>query len=135
LTNSSIAIVQIALISTKQFDGSRIMPVISRPSGGAALLPEPELAAMDLVSVLQALADPVRLEIVRTLHAVQGAKACGTFDLPVGKSTLSHHFKVLREVGLIRQRVDGRRRLSELREDDLEQRFPGLLASVLAARP
>lgn len=106
---------------------------ISRPTGGTGLLPEPELADMDLASVLQALADPVRLEIVRTLHAVQGAKACGTFDLPVGKSTLSHHFKVLREVGLIHQRVDGRRRLSELREDDVDERFPGLLASVLAA--
>jgi len=51
----------------------------------------------------------------------------------VGKSTASHHFKVLREAGLIRQRLDGRERLTELRLEDLEKRFPGLLKSVLAA--
>ena|SRR5206468_3685328 len=99
-----------------------------------AVLPEPEPADMRLESVLQALGDPVRLQIVRQLQAGPRAKACGTFGLPVGKSTASHHFKVLREAGLIRQRVEGRERLSELRRDDLEQRFPGLLESVLAAR-
>lgn len=99
-----------------------------------ARLPEPEPAEMRLESVLQALGDPVRLEIVRKLRAAPSAKACGTFDLPVGKSTASHHFKVLREAGLIRQRVEGRRRLTELRERDVEERFPGLLTSVLSAR-
>ena len=99
----------------------------------AAVLPEPEPAEMNLESVLQALGDPVRLQIVRKLHASQSPKACGTFGLPVGKSTASHHFKVLREAGLIRQRVEGRERLTVLREEDVEERFPGLLASVLAA--
>jgi DNA-binding transcriptional ArsR family regulator len=88
---------------------------------------------MSLEAVLQALGDPVRLQIVRKLHECQEAKACGTFGLPVGKSTASHHFKVLREAGLIRQRVEGRERLIELRASDLEERFPGLLSSVLAA--
>jgi DNA-binding transcriptional ArsR family regulator len=97
------------------------------------LLPEPQPADLTLEVVLQALGDPVRLEIVRKLHASPQAKACGTFDLPIGKSTASHHFRVLREAGLIRQRVEGRERLSELREDDVEERFPGLLASVLTA--
>jgi DNA-binding transcriptional ArsR family regulator len=83
--------------------------------------------------VLQALGDPVRLQIVRQLKTSEQAKACGTFGLPVGKSTASHHFKVLREAGIIRQRIDGRERLSELRAADLERRFPGLLESVLAA--
>ena len=89
---------------------------------------------MTLEAVFQALGDPVRLEIVRKLHARGQAQACGTLDLPVGKSTASHHFKVLRETGVIRQRVEGRERLTELRADDLEKRFPGLLSSVLAAR-
>ena len=97
------------------------------------LLPEPSPQAMSLEAVLSALGDPVRLQIVRQLHTSPAAKACGTFGLPVGKSTASHHFKVLREAGVIRQRVDGRERLSELRLDDLEQRFPGLLGSILAA--
>ena len=97
------------------------------------VLPEPEPAEMRLEDVLQALGDPVRLQIVRKLQACDAPKACGTFELPVGKSTASHHFKVLRESGLIRQRVEGRERLTELRSEDLEDRFPGLLASVLAA--
>ncbi len=97
------------------------------------LLPGPEPAAMRLESVLQALGDPVRLQIVRQLKDCPDPKACGSFGLPVGKSTASHHFKVLREAGVIRQRIDGRERLSELRSDELEQRFPGLLGSILAA--
>ena len=97
------------------------------------LLPEPASEEIALESVFHALGDPVRLEIVRKLNATDEAKACGTFDLPVGKSTASHHFKVLREAGLIRQRLDGRERLTELRLEDLEKRFPGLLKSVLAA--
>jgi DNA-binding transcriptional ArsR family regulator len=97
------------------------------------LLPEPAPRAMRLEAVLQALGDPVRLQIVRQLHTSGQSKACGTFGLPVGKSTASHHFKVLREAGIIRQRVEGRERLSELRSADLEQRFPGLLQSVLGA--
>ena len=101
--------------------------------GGIGVLAEPEPAEMRLEGVLQALGDPVRLEIVRQLHAAQKPKACGTFGLPVGKSTASHHFKVLREVGLIRQRVEGRERLTELRAGDVDERFPGLLASVLSA--
>jgi DNA-binding transcriptional ArsR family regulator len=97
------------------------------------LLPEPAPQAMRLEAVLQALGDPVRLQIVKQLHGSAAPRACGTFGLPVGKSTASHHFKVLRESGVIRQRVEGRERLSELRLDDLEQRFPGLLGSVLGA--
>jgi DNA-binding transcriptional ArsR family regulator len=49
----------------------------------------------------------------------------------VAKSTGSHHLKVLREAGVVRAQVDGTRRYYTLRRDDLEQRFPGLLASVL----
>ena len=106
--------------------------MIEVPAEQAVLLPEPSVNAIQLESVLQALGDPVRLQIVRQLHECP-FKACGSFGLPVGKSTASHHFKVLREAGVIRQRVEGRERLSELRSQDLDQRFPGLLASVLAA--
>jgi DNA-binding transcriptional ArsR family regulator len=87
-----------------------------------------------LGSVLAALSDPVRLSIVRTLASSPGsARACGAFGLPVSKSTASHHFRVLREAGVIEQHDRGRERLTELRQEDLDARFPGLLDSVIAA--
>src|SRR3954452_11444189 len=97
-------------------------------------LPGPRREDLRLEAVLQALGDPIRLSIVRTLHASPGSeRACGTFGLPVAKSTASHHFRVLRDAGVINQRAVGRERLTELRRDDLEARFPGLLGSVVGA--
>ena len=97
-------------------------------------LPGPRREDIRLEDVLQALGDPVRLRIVRELHGTpDGERPCGTFGLTVTKSTASHHFRVLREAGVITQRVAGRERLNQLRTEDLEARFPGLLASVVAA--
>ena len=97
-------------------------------------LPAPRREDLRLEAVLQALGDPVRLSIVRTLFADPSReRACGTFGLPVAKSTASHHFRVLRDAGVIHQRAVGRERLTELRREDLEARFPGLLASVAGA--
>ena len=93
----------------------------------------PGRAELELSSVLHALSDPARLEIVRGL-ADGDEPSCGTFDLGLSKATLSHHFKVLREAGLVRTRPEGRKRLLSLRIDDLEYRFPGLLDAVLAAK-
>ncbi|GAA2242992.1 MULTISPECIES: ArsR/SmtB family transcription factor [Kitasatospora] len=92
--------------------------------------PEPE--EIDLLDVLHALADPTRMTIVRTLWA-EPERACGTFPVDVAPSTLSHHFKVLRESGVIRQRGEANRRLNELRREELQQRFPGVLDAILAA--
>ena len=78
------------------------------------------------------LSDPVRLQIVRTL-AKDGERCCGNFDVPVAKSTASHHFKVLRESGVIHVRQDGTQRYTSLRQTDVDARFPGLLDSVLKA--
>jgi DNA-binding transcriptional ArsR family regulator len=96
-------------------------------------LATPRREDLRIEDVFHALSDPVRLQIVRVLGADEGARACGTFGLPVAKSTASHHFRVLREAGVIRQRDEGRQRMTELRRDDLEARFPGLLATVTAA--
>lgn len=95
-------------------------------------LPYPAADQLELVAVLHALSDPIRLRIVVGL-AAGDHRPCGSFDLPVTKSTCTHHFKVLREAGVIRQRLEGTTRLNSLRRDDLEQRFPGLLDSVLLA--
>lgn len=84
--------------------------------------------------VLAALSDPLRLGIVARLAELDadGELPCVAFALPVSKSTQSGHFRVLRESGVIRQRDAGTRRLNQLRSDDLDARFPGLLAVAVA---
>jgi len=95
-------------------------------------LEHPARDQLDLASVLHALSDQMRLRIVADLAADGGERTCNSFDLPIVKSTCTHHFKVLREAGVIRQRVVGTRRVSSLRRDDLDARFPGLLDAVLS---
>jgi DNA-binding transcriptional ArsR family regulator len=94
----------------------------------------PDRDSIELAAVLHALSDPVRLRIVRTL-AIDGdvERPCGTFNLPVTKSTTSHHIKVLREAGVIHQRHVGTLKMTSLRREDLDARFPGLLEAILAA--
>jgi DNA-binding transcriptional ArsR family regulator len=93
----------------------------------------PRRAEIELGAVLHALSDPVRLKIVAALAVADGEPTCGSFDVPVTKSTCTHHFKVLREAGVIRQRQEGTARLNNLRREDLDARFPGLLATILEA--
>ena len=93
---------------------------------------EPDLSAMTLASIMAALADPVRVAIVREISA-RGESACGTFELGVSKATRSHHFKVLREAGLTRTRAEGTHRYVSLRREEVDERFPGLLGAVLTA--
>jgi DNA-binding transcriptional ArsR family regulator len=102
---------------------------------GVGGLAYPERDEIQLVDVLQALGDPVRLQIVRILDNADGAIACHEIPIPVSKSTGSHHLKVLREAGVVKAQVDGTRRYYSLRTDDLEARFPGLLESVLSSAP
>jgi DNA-binding transcriptional ArsR family regulator len=90
----------------------------------------PSREELDLSGVLHALSDPARLAIVRHLSAA-GECSCGHFVLGISKATLSHHFRVLREAGLVHARPEGRKRYLSLRVDDVEARFPGLLVAVL----
>ena len=94
---------------------------------------QPARSEIELAAVLHALSDPVRLRIVAALAVAGEEPSCGSFDLPVTKSTCTHHFKVLREAGVIQQRQRGTSRLNALRREDLDARFPGLLDSVLRA--
>lgn len=94
----------------------------------------PERDEIQLVDVLQALGDPVRLHIVRILDQADGGIACHEIPIPVSKSTGSHHLKVLRTAGVVRAHIDGTKRYYTLRRDDLEHRFPGLLDSVLVEK-
>jgi DNA-binding transcriptional ArsR family regulator len=95
----------------------------------------PDLAEIDVLTVLQALSDPVRLDIVRQLATCSDPAElmCGQIELPVAKSTGSHHLKALVRAGITSEREQGTCKYVRLRRDELEQRFPGLLDSVLHA--
>ena len=97
-------------------------------------LAHPTQAEMQLDTVLSALSDPVRRQIVGQLGGDASIdQACSAFQLPISKSTSTYHFRVLREAGLIEQRYSGTTILNTLRAADLEARFPGLLRAVLRA--
>lgn len=98
----------------------------------AEALLHPRRDEIELPAVLHALSDPMRLRIVAALARGE-ERTCGSFELPVVKSTCTHHFCVLREAGVIRQRLEGTTRMNSLRRIDLDTRFPGLVDSVLAA--
>ncbi|MGO9543365.1 MAG: ArsR/SmtB family transcription factor [Rhodomicrobium sp.] len=87
---------------------------------------------LKLETVLYALSDPVRLHIVRNL-ADKGELACfaAVAGLDIAKSTQSHHYRILREAGLIAQRKEGVCFISSLRKPEIDARFPGLLDAVL----
>ncbi|MCO6004103.1 metalloregulator ArsR/SmtB family transcription factor [Actinoallomurus purpureus] len=101
-------------------------------SGSSRELPHPDPADLVLTDVLFALSDPARLEITRRLaEGPLEVAACQPVGGDIPKSTLSHHLKTLREAGVVRNVPHGRRRYVSLRRDDLDDRFPGLLAAVL----
>jgi DNA-binding transcriptional ArsR family regulator len=91
-----------------------------------------DLAEIDVLTVLQALSDPIRLQIVRQL-ADTSECPCGHLLLPVAKSTASHHLKTLAHAGITGEREEGTSKYLRLRREELEERFPGLLESVLRA--
>lgn len=96
------------------------------------LLFHPDLPDIHLSTVLNALSDPIRLLIVSELYRV-GERPCGEINVPVVKSTASHHIKTLREAGIVQVRPYGTQRLVALRTEDLNLRFPGLLSAILNA--
>lgn len=93
----------------------------------------PDVAEVSLDRVLHALSDPVRLGVVRQL-ATGGEATCAVLDGGRPKSTMSHHFRVLRQAGLVHTRIEGAAHMNTLRRTEIDRRFPGLLAAVLAAR-
>ena len=97
---------------------------------------EPAADEMLLPKVLAALADPHRLASVCFL-ARNGESWCAQVmkeaGLEMSKSTFSHHLRILREAGVLTKRIQGTRGFTRLRKDDLDQRFPGLMDSIIAA--
>ncbi|MFG2491187.1 ArsR/SmtB family transcription factor [Streptomyces caniferus] len=105
----------------------------TRAPSGSRSLEHPAREDIRLAEVLHALADPVRLRIVCALAAAEGELNCADIELPVSKSTCTHHFRVLREYGVIQQLYRGTAKMNGLRRADLEALFPGLIDGVLRA--
>lgn len=94
----------------------------------------PELPDIKLESVLYALADPMRLKIMHKLTSGGCPMNCSMAapeSLP--KSTLSHHYQVLREAGLIRSERRGTEVVNSPRCGEIESKFPGLISSIMKA--
>jgi len=92
----------------------------------------PEREDITIYGILAALSDPTRLEIVRALARQE--ECCPFEFLDIGsKQNLRHHFKVLREAGLVKARYEGRNKFVWLRRDDIDELFPGLLDGLLKA--
>ncbi|MFD8549091.1 ArsR/SmtB family transcription factor [Streptomyces sp. NPDC059649] len=100
---------------------------------GARTLAHPAREEIRLADVLHALADPMRLRIVCKLATAEDELNCADIELPVSKSTCTHHFRVLREHGVIQQFYRGTAKMNRLRTADLEALFPGLIDGVLRA--
>ncbi|MEA5487314.1 MULTISPECIES: ArsR/SmtB family transcription factor [Pseudanabaena] len=92
----------------------------------------PDRENISLTGVFYALSDPTRLQIVKML-ATKEEITCGEFCLEMSKSTQSHHFKVLRDMGIMYTRLEGTQHYNSLRREDLDARFPNLLDSILDA--
>ncbi len=95
---------------------------------------EPAPEAMDLGTIFAALADRHRRRVVLTLLAAPDGteRHCSSFGLPVSKATLTHHFRVLRQAGLIRQVNRGNSNMAQLRRVELQRRFPALIELLRA---
>jgi DNA-binding transcriptional ArsR family regulator len=97
----------------------------------------PPIEAVTVEGILHALSDPVRVAIFTNLATSDCAYNCSTFlnvtEKKIPKSTLSHHFKALREAGLIRAERRGVEMHNTSRCSEIETRFPGLLNAIINA--
>ena len=96
-------------------------------------LHHPERNEIELAAVMHALSDPHRLEIVRRLARTPSRALAARSSFDISKSTMTHHFRTLREAGVIQQERQGTTKMTWLRREDLDARFPGLLDAVLSA--
>ncbi len=129
------------------YDGCRTVALVRRssynwlckamPTQTTTEIPHPTRAELELGAVLHALSDPVRLKIVAALARAEDGppQTCGSFDVPVSKSTCTHHFKVLREAGVIRQEPEGTTRLNTPAARRPRRAVPGPARDDPAVRP
>ena len=116
---------------------ARLRTTSARKTTSKARVPsEPTRRELALDKVLAALSDSTRLGIVQYLADAGDEVNCQECSCPDrAKSTMAHHFKVLREAGILGSRESGTQLFNRLRRADLDARFPGLLDAVLKAAP
>lgn len=96
-------------------------------------------AAEDITveGILHALSDSVRVAIFADIASSRGPQTCTAFSVvgtrEIPKSTLSQHFKALREAGLIRSERQGVEMRNTSRCAEIDKRFPGLIPAIVAA--
>jgi DNA-binding transcriptional ArsR family regulator len=112
------------------------MSVVPVPGSTREKIPHPSADALDLVTIMRTVGDPLRLDVVRLL-ADGRPRACGEISdaLGIPASTSSYHLRLLREAGVTRTRAVGTERHVSVRRDDLERLFPGLLEVLAAKKP
>ncbi len=91
----------------------------------------PKIDQVELTDIMYALSDPARVEIVRAIAEAGHALSCGVLTSDRPKSSMSHHFKILRDSGIIETRIQGKEHFNSLRLSEIEKRFPGVLKSVI----
>lgn len=102
---------------------------------GNAEIFHPDAHSLRLEKILHALGDPLRMAIVRRIAQLDNAANCTVLNFGRPKSSVSHHFRVLREAGVVWTSVEGQEHINSLRLKDLDQRFPGLMDAILASDP
>lgn len=93
----------------------------------------PDEGTLSLEAIFHALSDPYRLRIVRALAASPVPMNCGDLSFGRPKSSMSHHFRILRAAGMLHTANQGVEHMNSLRREALDRRFPGLMAAVLGA--
>lgn len=93
----------------------------------------PNIDQVELTDIMYALADPTRLEIVALLANAGRQMTCGEINLNRPKSSMSHHFKILRAAGLVETLIEGTEHMNSLRVKEIEQKYPGVLNAVIKA--
>ena len=91
----------------------------------------PGIEQVELTDIMYALSDPTRLEIVGRLANAGRKMTCGELDLNRPKSSMSHHFKILRAAGIVETLIEGTEHMNALRLEEIERKFPGVLQSIL----
>lgn len=86
-----------------------------------------------LTGILAALSDPMRLTIIKSMLREEGCMSCSEASpcAKMAKSTLSHHFRILREAGLVRTTKRGVENRNVVRTEEIDERFPSLLKTII----